>query len=231
MVLVEGSVEVARAVGVGARVLEAYRRVDYSDAAALDLLAGVTDVVDLGPEAFDRAAMRATSGILAVVEDPTVGLGDLVLPARPLVLVVEAAEKPGNLGAMLRTADAVGVDAVVVTDPVTDVTNPNVVRASLGCLFTVPVAVGSAEDVRAHLRSAGIDVVATRVDAPTPLWDAELTGGVAIAVGAEHEGLSDVWADAERPVRIPMAGAVDSLNASVAAAVVLYEAARQRSTA
>lgn len=233
--LVEGTDELARAVEAGATVREAYRRVERPDEAPDSLAAALAvagaEVVDLGPEAFARVAVRDTAGWVAVVADPTVRLADLDLPIEPLLLVVEAGEKPGNLGAMLRTADAVGVDAVVVADPVTDVTNPNVVRSSLGCVFTVPVAVADAEETVAWLAERDIPVTALLVDAGTVLWEADLTGPLAVAVGAEHEGLSRVWWHAERPVRIPMAGVADSLNASVAAAVVLYEAARQRSIA
>ena len=133
---------------------------------------------------------------------------------------------------LLRTADAVGVDAVIVADPTTDVANPNVVRASLGCVFTVPVARSSTHEAIAWLRGHGIVIAATLVDGTVDLWDADLTGGVAVVVGTEHEGLSTDWAEAaDVAIRIPMSGVADSLNASVSAAVLLYEAARQRSTA
>jgi TrmH family RNA methyltransferase len=227
--IVEGVDEVRRAIGAGATVREAYRREGH----ALEGLDPGVDVVELSAEAFDKAAVRGpAAGLLAVVDDPTRTLHGLEIGDDPLLLVVEGGEKPGNLGAMLRTADAVGVDAVIVADPTTDVANPNVVRASLGCVFTVPVARASSHEAIAWLRGHGVAIAATLVDGAVDLWDARLTGGVAVVIGTEHDGLSDVWPEAaDVAVRIPMSGVADSLNASVSAAVLLYEAARQRSTA
>ena len=226
--IVEGVDEVRRAIDAGATVREAYRRAGH-------VLEGVdpgVEVEELGAEAFDKASVRgAAAGLLAVVDDPTLTLHELEVGVDPLVLVVEGVEKPGNLGAMLRTADAVGVDAVIVADPTTDVANPNVVRASLGCVFTVPVARASTLETIPWLRGHGVRITATLVDGAVDLWDADLSGGVAVVIGTEHEGLADVWAEAaDQAVRIPMRGVADSLNASVSAAVLLYEAARQRST-
>ncbi len=212
---------------------EAYLREDHSPEALAALSGSGVEPTLLGTGAFDKASVRGSGAeVLAVVADPTVALDELELGSDPLVLVVEGVEKPGNLGAMLRTADAVGIDAVIVADPTTDVANPNVVRASLGCVFTVPVATASSEEAIGFLGDRGIEVAATLTTATTSHWDADLTGPIALVVGTEHEGLSAAWLEAaSRPVRIPMAGEADSLNASVSAAVVLYEAARQRSTA
>lgn len=239
MTVVEGVEEVTRAVRSGTTIHEAYVVAGYGGrtegvAALVDLLndAGV-EVVDVDDTAFERIAVRGVSAaVVAVVADPTIGLEELEVGDAPLLLVVEGVEKPGNLGGMLRTADAVGVDAVIVADPTTDVTNPNVVRASLGCLFTVPVAVAATEEVVDFLRRRAVTIVATMVGAEVDLWEADLTGPVAVVVGAEHAGLGPAWAVvADVPIRIPMAGSADSLNAGIAAAVVLYEAARQRSRA
>jgi TrmH family RNA methyltransferase len=186
-------------------------------------------VLELGDAAFRKIAYRRhPDGVLAVVTTRSTTLDALDLPDRPLVLVVEGIEKPGNLGAMLRTADGAGVDAVIVADPATDAYNPNVVRASQGAVFTVPLAVATADTGAAWLAGRGIRVVAASPDATTPPWQVDLTGPLAAVVGSEHAGLSSVWNGADG-VGIPMRGTADSLNAATAAAVLLYEAVRQRS--
>jgi TrmH family RNA methyltransferase len=156
-------------------------------------------------------------------------LEHLVLGERPLVLVCEGIEKPGNLGAILRTADAAGVTAVIAAGPVTDWGNPNLVRASKGTVFSVPVASGSSAGVLGWLADRSVPVVATTPDTDTLVAEADLTGPVAIAVGSEHDGLSGPWLEqAGTRVKIPMFGRVDSLNVAASAAVVVYEAVRQR---
>ncbi len=147
----------------------------------------------------------------------------------PLVLVLESIEKPGNLGAVLRSADAAGVSAVIVAEGGTDLFNPNVVRASRGALFSVPVATGSAEEILGWLREGEFRVYATRVGEGVLYTAASLTGPVAIALGSEANGLSAAWNAAEiTPLQIPMLGSVDSLNVSITAAILAYEALRQR---
>jgi len=185
---------------------------------------------------YDEAPFRKVSyrdrpeGLIALARQFPTGLDDLSLPAAPLLLLVESIEKPGNLGTMLRTADAAGVDAVIVTDPTTDPFNPNVVRASIGCLFVVPVAIAGSPETIAWLRHRGIRLVATTPRADRLHWDVRYSGAFAIAVGSEQYGLSDTLLDAaDELVRIPMHGDADSLNAAMAAGVVLYEALRQRS--
>jgi TrmH family RNA methyltransferase len=186
--------------------------------------------VALGRAAFDKVSYREhPDGVLAVVPDPSRALADIELGERPLVLVCEAVEKPGNLGAMLRTAEAAGVAAVIAAAPVTDWGNPNVVRASKGTLFAVPVAAAGVDDVLAWLRGNGVAVVVATPDAPDLVTDCDLTGACAIVVGAEHEGVSaTLGAGADHAVRLPMVGRVNSLNVATAAAVTVYEAVRQR---
>ena len=189
-----------------------------------------TTTVRLSRTAFEKVAYReGPDGFLAVVPVAGVPLDEVSLPPDPLVLVCEGLEKPGNLGAVLRTADAVGVAAVVAADPVTDWGNPNVVRASKGTVFSVPVASATVDDVLGWLRGNGIRLVATTPDTDTLHTAVDYRGPVAIAVGTEKEGLTAraLEAAVER-VRIPMVGRVNSLNAATAAAVVLYEAVRQR---
>jgi len=148
----------------------------------------------------------------------------------PLILVVESIEKPGNLGTMLRTADAAGVDGVIVCEPTTDPFNPNVVRASLGCLFLVPLAVSSTSQAIQWLADNGIRTFAATPAATLYYWHADFRGPSAIVIGSEQYGLTETWLrEAREQIRIPMGGQVDSLNAAMAAGVALFEAVRQRS--
>ncbi len=184
-----------------------------------------------GRAAFEKVAYReGPDGFLAVVPVAGVGLADLELPPDPLVVVVEGLEKPGNLGSVLRSADAAGVAAVIAADPVTDWGNPNVVRASKGTVFTVPVVAAPVAEVLEWLAGRGIRLVATTPETDLLHTAVDWRGPVAVAVGTEKTGLTDtVLEAADARVRIPMAGRVNSLNAGVSAAVVLYEAVRQRS--
>jgi len=167
---------------------------------------------------------------LAVARQFDTSLARLELTAEPLVLVVESIEKPGNLGTIMRTADAAGVDAVVVADPGTDPFNPNVVRASIGSLFTVPLAVASTDKAQTWLGVSGIRAISTTPYAERLYGQADYRGPVGIVVGSEQNGLSESWmSDSFEQVRIPMAGTADSLNAAMAAGIVLFEAVRQRS--
>ena len=188
------------------------------------------DVVQLSRAAFERVAYReGPDGLLAVVGTVDRRCADLDLPQDPLVLVCQGVEKPGNLGAMLRTADAAGVDAVVAADPVTDWGNPNTVRASKGTVFAVPVASDDTATTLAWLRVHGIRLLAATPDTETEHTAVDWTGPVAVAVGTEKTGLTDVVLEAaDQRVRIPMVGRANSLNVSTSAAVLLYEAVRQR---
>ncbi|MDX6297991.1 MAG: methyltransferase, TrmH family [Nocardioidaceae bacterium] len=188
------------------------------------------EVVRLGSTAFTRASYRESpDGWLAVVPNPARELSALALSERPLLLIAASIEKPGNLGAMLRTAEAAGLDAVIAAAAVTDWGNPNVIRASKGTVFAVPVAAATTHETIGWLRDNGLTIVAASPEAATVVSDVDLTGGVAVVVGAEHEGLSSAWrVAADHAVRIPMVGRVNSLNVATSAAVVLYEAARQR---
>jgi TrmH family RNA methyltransferase len=233
--LVEGYPEIALAVETGVVVSAVYwcpqLVTDQGRLSLLDRLAGSgTDVVQLSVAAFARASYRESpDGWLAVVPSPGRPLEALTLGERPLVIVAESIEKPGNLGAMLRTADAAGVDAVVAASPVTDWGNPNVVRASKGTVFAVPVASATTESTMTWLRDRGLTTVVATPDAETLITEVDLTRGVAIVVGAEHSGVSDAWLGAaDVAAAIPMSGRVNSLNVATSAAIVVYEAVRQR---
>ena len=188
------------------------------------------EAVQLGRAAFEKVAYReGPDGFLAVVETVTRTCAGLTVGEAPLVLLCQGVEKPGNLGAMLRTADAAGAAAVIAADPVTDWGNPNLVRASKGTVFSVPVASDSTAQTLQWLRDNGIALVATTPDTDLDYTDVDYSGPVAVAVGAEKYGLTDeILAAADHKVRIPMAGRANSLNVATSAAVVIYEAVRQR---
>jgi TrmH family RNA methyltransferase len=233
--LVDGARESVRAIEAGVEVVEAFvcpallHSEDGRRALELvDRLRGARRV-EVSERAFERLAYGdRADGIVLVVSTPSTRLEDLRLPETPLVVVTEDVEKPGNVGAILRSADAVGASAAIAVGG-TDLFNPNVIRASIGTIFSVPVATGSAADVLAWLRASGIRIVASRVDAAALHVDANLRGPVAIVLGSEADGLSEAWrSPAIDGVRLPMLGGADSLNVSAAAAVLLYEAWRQR---
>lgn len=182
------------------------------------------------PEVYAKLAYReASGGILIIVPYPTATLDTLALPANPFVVVIEGVEKPGNLGAILRTADAAGVDAVLVCTGATDLFNPNAIRASLGAIFALPVVEVTTDAALAWLAQHGIRVVATSPQANVVYTKANLRGPVAVVMGSEAQGLTPAWLNAaDMRVTIPMAGKVDSLNLSVSAALLIYEVVRQR---
>lgn len=191
---------------------------------------GGTKVFEVSEAVYRKIAMReGTEGIVAEVRARELRLADLALPPDPLVVVLERVEKPGNLGAVLRSADAAGADAVLVCDPLTDLWNPNLIRASVGAVFTVPcVACGSQEAV-AFLKERGIRILTAQLQDSSLYYDCDMTGGTALVMGTEATGLTERWrAAADAHIRIPMLGALDSLNVSVSAAILLFEAVRQR---
>lgn len=235
LTIVDGARELVRAVGAGtiveeAFVCEALLRSDDARAALAALEQGRVRVWQVTPAVLDKIAFgERAEGVVAVVRIPNTSLGRLHLPPDPLVGVIEAVEKPGNLGAILRSADGAGLDALVAAEPRTDLFNPNAIRASLGTVFTVRLAAASTAETLAWLRDRGLRIVAARVDAPQLASETDLGGPLAIALGSEVEGLSPVWSAPDVvPVRLPMLGVADSLNVAAAAAVLFYEARRQR---
>ena len=238
LTLVEGLRELTIAVEAGVAVATIY---------ICPELAGETGLADLNtlfvgrpnaPElfevtrpVFEKVAYREGSdGLLAVLHTPARTLADLRLPENPLVIVLEAVEKPGNLGAILRTADAAPVDAVLIGDPRTDLFNPNVIRASIGCVFTVPTVAAPVADILVFLEEKGIRTYAAAL-APEakPYTEYDFRGPTALVMGTEADGLSPQMREAcDETVIIPMMGRIDSLNVSVATAVLTFEAVRQR---
>ena len=175
------------------------------------------------------AYRESTEGILAEVESRPHGLDSLHVGDRPLIVVLESVEKPGNLGAVLRSADAAGADAVILSDPLTDLYNPNLIRASIGAIFTVPVATAMSSQVIDWLKARDIQILTAQLQDSAPYYDVDMTRGTALVMGTESTGLTDQWRRAaDAHIRIPMLGRLDSLNVSVSASILLYEAVRQR---
>ena len=232
--LVEGAREVARALDGGwrPRLIATCAALASPEAVALADRFDVVGVerVALSAPAFAKVSLRQhPDGVVALFEPPDLALERLAWPADGLYLVADGLEKPGNLGALLRTADAAGADAVFVTGRGTDLHNPNVVRASMGSLFSRPVLAVAPEELRAALGRHGVRLVVTSPGAERDLWDADLRGPTAIVLGTEHEGLAPAWlAAADERVRVPMQGLADSLNVATTGALLLFEARRQR---
>ncbi len=191
---------------------------------------GDAKVFEVSKEIYAKVAYReGTEGIIAEVRTRNLRLEDLKLGENPLIAVLESVEKPGNLGAVLRSADAAGVDAVVICDPLTDLYNPNLIRASIGAIFSVPCVACTSEEAIAWLQAKGISILTAQLQDSSLYYDADMTGGTAIVMGTEATGLTDAWREAATAhIRIPMLGRLDSLNVSVSAAILLFEAVRQR---
>ena len=201
----------------------------FSEAAAASA-SGQPKYFEVSEEVYAKIAMReGTEGVIAEVRTPERRLEELALPERPLVVVLESVEKPGNLGAVLRSADAAGADAVLFCDPLTDLWNPNLIRASIGAVFTVPCVECSSAEAIAFLKARGIRILTAQLQDSSLYYDCDMTAGTALVMGTESTGLSEAWrAAADAHIRIPMLGALDSLNVSVSAAILLFEAVRQR---
>lgn len=188
------------------------------------------NLIEINKEVYQKLAYRdTTEGIIAVAKTKSLALQDLKLPENPLILVMESIEKPGNIGAMLRTCDAANIDAVIIANPKTDLYNPNIVRSSVGCLFTNQIAIGSTEDVIKFLKEKNIAIFGATLQNSNFYHTQDYTIPTALVVGTEATGLTQAWRDAAtQNVIIPMQGEIDSMNVSVASAILLFEAKRQR---
>jgi TrmH family RNA methyltransferase len=238
LTLVDGARELRRALDAGVEVVEAYvveTRLAGPDArAALDGLAAAgVEVIPVSDAALSRLAFGdRNEGLVAVLRPPVRSLDEVHLGPDPLIAVIEDVQKPGNVGAVLRSADGAGADAVIAAAAGTDLANPNVIRASAGTVFSMPTAAAEPAAVIDWLRAQSVRIVAARVDAATAYTDVDLTGPLAIVLGSEADGLSAAWqAPGIEGIRLPMHGIADSLNVSVSAAILLYEARRQRDQA
>lgn len=233
--VVEGYKELIQCLDAGLQVDALFYTPALMSSAAQELLLRVSSsrCFEVTPEVYDRMAYRGgTEGVIAQVEIPVRTLGGLTLGQHPLIVVVEQVEKPGNLGAILRSADAAGADAVVVCDELTDLYNPNLVRNSIGALFSVPCVSCSSDECIAFLKSKGIRILTAQLQDSNLYYDTDMRVGIALVMGTESTGLSDKWRRAaDAHIRIPMLGKLDSLNVSVSTAILLFEAVRQRTCA
>lgn len=229
--VVEGRRELMHCIRAGYEIDTLFLCSDMTDATlGEDVMAACGRVFAVSADVYARIAYRgSTEGVVAEVRSRRHILADLQLPDNPLVVVLESVEKPGNLGAVLRSADAAGADAVIVCDPLTDIYNPNLIRSSIGALFTVPTAVCTSDECIAFLKGRGVSVLTAQLQDSSLYYDTDMRKGTAIVIGTESTGLSDTWRRAaDAHIRIPMLGQMDSLNASVSAAILLFEAVRQR---
>ncbi len=233
--IVEGARELERCVRGGFSVKEVYYcpSIAQNNGNALLSVRMKDDDIkwfEVTADVYSKMAQRGgTEGFIAIVETPHPTLDDLRLSPSPLLLIAEAVEKPGNLGAMLRTADAAGVDALIVCDPLADPFNPNSIRASLGAAFTVPTVCVDSGRCISWLKEKSIAILTAQLQDSRPYYDVDMTGPTAIVMGTEATGLSGAWRQAATAhILIPMLGVVDSLNVSASAAILAYEAVRQR---
>lgn len=193
-------------------------------------LSRFAELIEISKEVYQKLAYRdTTEGILAIAKSKNLSLAELNLGENPLILVAEAPEKPGNIGAILRTADAANLDAVIIANPKSDLYSPNIVRSSVGCLFTNNIATGTTEEIIAFLKSKNISIYCATLQNSTGYHTQDYTTPTALVVGTEATGLTQEWRDnATQNIIIPMQGAIDSMNVSVAAAILIFEAKRQR---
>ncbi|MBP1839746.1 TrmH family RNA methyltransferase [Formosa algae] len=190
-----------------------------------------TEIIQVSKDVYQKLAYRdTTEGVIAVAKSKTLDLTDLTFDKpNPLILIAEAPEKPGNIGALLRTADAANIDAFIIANPKTDLYNPNIIRSSVGCVFTNQVASGSTTDIISFLKSKDIHIFCAALQASKPYHTQDFTTATALVVGTEATGLSTAWRDhATQNIIIPMQGEIDSMNVSVAAGILVFEAKRQR---
>ena len=234
-IIIDGEREIRLAIAGGVQLIELFFCRAISPSAELDSLlrktaGGGADTIEVTEPVMQKLAFgERREGIVAVAKRPQRRLQDLKVASGSLIAVVEGVEKPGNLGAILRTADAAGVSAAIVADGRTDLYNPNAIRSSLGAIFTVPTCEATSEESLVWLRNQKLRLIAARVDGGVNYTEATFRGGTAIIFGSEAHGLTERWRGPDiTAVRLPMLGQVDSLNLSVTAAVLLYEALRQR---
>ncbi|WP_179333085.1 TrmH family RNA methyltransferase [Winogradskyella costae] len=230
--LIEGKRELSLAIKGGYKIdtLLFYPEL-FSESEANALSQYEIECIEISKDVFQKLAHRdTTEGVIAVVNTKKHTLEDLKLTSKnPLILVAEAPEKPGNIGAILRTADAANVDAVIIANPKSDLYNPNIIRSSVGCVFTTEIAMASSEEAIAFLKKYNFNIFSAILQESEPYHSQNYTLPTAIVVGTEATGLTEEWrAAATKNISIPMQGVIDSMNVSVAAGILIFEAKRQR---
>lgn len=227
LIVVEGLRELGLAISAGMEIAQLYfcRAIGATEAALT-----AEQYFEVSKEVFGKMAYRENSdGYIALLKPRFYSLDNLPLRKNPFIILLEAVEKPGNLGAIMRTADAANIDAVIICDPKTDIYNPNAIRSSVGCIFTVPIVVCSNEEVKAWLDAKEINHYAAALSAAKFYTEVDFSKPSAIIMGTEATGLSEFWLkNANEQIKIPMQGKIDSLNVSISAAVLTFEAKRQR---
>ena len=229
--LIEGKREISLALEAGYLIEQLFICPDILSEAEVEKLFSGYKCTAISTQVYEKLTYRSsTEGILALAQCKNHALSGVEFQkAHPLVLVAEAPEKPGNIGALLRTADAAGVDAVYIANPKTDLYNPNIIRSSVGTVFTIPIFMGSSEEIRSHLQQQGFAIYCAALTASQPYDQVSYKGRTAIVVGTEDPGLSPTWLKAStQNIIIPMRGKIDSMNVSVSAAILIFEAVRQR---
>ena len=230
--VIEGKRELSLAIKSNYTIETLYYYPDlFSAAEAASLEPYGIDVIEISKAVYEKVAHRdTTEGIIAVAKAKTFELNNLEFKSKtPLILVAEAPEKPGNIGALLRTADAANVDAIIISNPLTDMYNPNIIRSSVGGVFTVPIAMGTSEEVIDYLKRQKISIYAATLQDSVVYDSIDFKAATALVVGTESTGLSELWRKSSTTkIHIPMQGKIDSMNVSVAAGILVFEAKRQR---
>ncbi|MET0759805.1 MAG: RNA methyltransferase [Flavobacterium sp.] len=228
--LIEGQREITLAIKGGYEVETILFYPEICSETDAKKLSRNTELIEINKEVFEKLAYRdTTEGVIGIAKSKSLHLSDLKLSENPLILIAEAPEKPGNIGALLRTADAANLDAVIIANPKGDLFNPNVVRSSVGCLFTNQIATGTTQEIITFLKENKINFYCATLQNSTPYHTQDYTLPTALVVGTEATGLTQEWRDAAtQNIIIPMQGEIDSMNVSVAAAILIFEAKRQR---
>lgn len=233
LVVIEGAREITLAMQAGISAQTLFYCTDIFSQESVLLLDTLTEkdcsLYQVTKNVFDKIAFRENSDGLVLLATPVfLNLEDLKLPEYPLIIILESVEKPGNLGAVLRTADAANVDAVIICDPKTDLYNPNAIRSSVGCIFTCPIVTATASEVLAWLNLKNIQSYAAALTAEKFYHETDLKPATALIFGTEADGLTDFWLQNSPQIKIPMLGKIDSLNLSNSVAIMVFEAKRQR---
>lgn len=229
--LIEGYREIGLALKGGYQIKTLLVDSSIFDENQLESINSDIEIIEISNEVYKKLALReSTEGILAIAKCKNLGLKELTLSTKnPLILVAEAPEKPGNIGALLRTADAAGIDAVLIANPKTDMYNPNIIRSSVGCVFTSKIATGTTDEIINYLKKHQINIYGAALSASVEYQTIDFTKPSAIVVGTEATGLSKTWLEnTTKNIIIPMRGTIDSMNVSVSAAIIMFEGVRQR---